>query len=141
MNNSSFWGSGWSFPPTFDLANKQLQLVHKTANINQSINIILSTMRGERSMLPDFGSNLGWYLFKNIDATAQGEIIQSVKRSLLDHEPRIDVTDVSLMLSGDAEPSVEVMIAYSVRKTNGRYNHVFPFSVNEGTHLPKQLRG
>ena len=139
--DSYFWGSGWSFPPTFDLGNCQLQLVHDEANINQSIDIILNTLRGERSLQPDFGSDVHSYVFSSIDENVKGEIALSVEQTLLDHEPRIDVEKVSVEIEGDTELTAMVNIAYSIRLTNSRHNHVFPFSVSEGSNLPGHYRG
>ena len=109
--------------------------MHKEANINQSIDIILSTLRGERSVMPAFGSNLRAYLFENMDETTQGEIIESVESVLLDYEPRISVDEVNVVIHGKTEPIVEVIISYTVRKTNSRHNHVYPFAVNEANNL------
>ena len=75
MTKSGFWVSGWSFPPRFESANNQLNLVHKESNINQSIYIILNTRRGERSLSPSFGSDLSSYLFSKMDSTLKGEIV------------------------------------------------------------------
>ena len=141
MDKAHFWGTGWSFPPTFDLVNGQLQMVRDVQNINQSIDIILSTLRGERSLLPDYGSDVRTYLFKNIDETVKGQIAHSVSQNLLDHEPRIDVDQVSVEVEGDTEPTVIVSIQYLIRSTNSRHNHVFPFSIGEGTNLPAHYRG
>ncbi|MFT5654881.1 MAG: phage baseplate assembly protein W [Arenicella sp.] len=141
MNDSHFWGTGWSFPPTFDLGNCQLQLVRDEININQSIDIILSTLRGERTLLPDFGSDVCRYLFKDADETVTGEIAYSVRHNLLDHEPRIDVDDVTVDIEGETELTIIVNIVYTIRSTNSRHNHVFPFSVAEGTNLPSNYRG
>lgn len=138
--DSNFWGSGWSFPPTFDLDNNRLQLVHKEQNINQSIDIILKTLRGERSMNAWFGSNIGSFIFKNIDANTKGQILESVKNTLLQHEPRIDVDDVILTVSDD-QTMVNLFIDYTVRNTNSRYNHVYPFALFEGSNLPLRING
>ena len=140
-SESHFRGTGWSFPPTFDLGNYQLQLVHDEANIIQSIDIILTTLRGERSLLPDFGSNLSHYVFNSVDENLKGEIAQSVEQTLLDQEPRIDVEEVTVEFEGDSEIRIVVTIAFSIRLTNSRHNHVFPFSVSEGSNLPDHYRG
>ncbi|HTR00575.1 MAG TPA: GPW/gp25 family protein [Candidatus Acidoferrum sp.] len=135
MIESGFWGSGWSFPPTFELANYQLNLVHNQDNINQSIDQILNTRKGERSLYPAFGSDLNLYLFKAVDATLKGEIVNSVKASLLDLEPRINVTAVTVDVPDPLNGLVQVGIQYVIKKTNTRHNHVYPFFLNEGTGL------
>ena len=50
QNNSQFLGRGWQFPPSFSGASKQVQMIDAEANINQSIDLILQTQRGERSL-------------------------------------------------------------------------------------------
>lgn len=132
--DSSFLGTGWSYPPMFDNAQHQLLLSSGVDNINQSINVLLRTRKGSRPLKPDYGCNLSSYVFRRIDATVTEEIIQSVKGTLLDGEPRIDVGKVELSLSRDGA-LVHVNIQYTVRQTNARHNHVFPFSQYEGTNL------
>ncbi|MBU0914118.1 MAG: GPW/gp25 family protein [Gammaproteobacteria bacterium] len=135
MNESSFLGTGWSFPPVFDNANYQLQLSSGESNINQSIDLLMKTPRGSRSLMPNYGCDLCRYLFCRLDATLQEEIIQSVKTTLLNSEPRISVEDVDISLSEDGSIAT-LSISYKIKQTNTRHNHVFPFSLLEGTHLP-----
>ncbi|KTB65399.1 GPW/gp25 family protein [Pseudomonas syringae] len=134
MEDSSFLGSGWSYPIVFEDANLQLRMSAAVENINQSIHLLLNTPIGSRSLLPDYGSKLSTFLFRHIDATAQEEIIQSVTFTLLNGEPRIDVENVRLSVN-DGGATVEVFITYVVRQTNARHNHVFPFSSLEGSNL------
>ena len=135
MNDSSFLGSGWSFPPTFEVGNYQLNMSHKQNNINQSIDIILQTPQGERSIMPLFGSTLHSFLFKNMTTLLQNEIIDAVKSALLDYEPRITVDNVVLEVISGEQYGVAIQIYYTVKKTNSRYNHVYPFIQNEATNV------
>lgn len=134
MNESKFLGTGWTFPPVFANSNYQLQLTGGERNIAQSIDLLLQTARGSRSLMPDFGSNLSGYVFRHIDASLQAEITQSVKNTLLDGEPRITVESVDFSTSEDGA-AVALSIAYRIKQTNSRHNHVFPFSLLEGTNL------
>lgn len=135
MSESSFWGSGWSFPPTFEVGNYQLNMSHKQHNINQSIDIILQTNQGERSLMPLFGSPLRSFLFRNLDVPLQNEIIDAVKAALLDYEPRITVDNVVLEALPEGRSGVAICIFYTVKTTNSRYNYVFPFVHNDATNL------
>lgn len=135
MEDSFFWGSGWSFPPTFELANQELNLTHKEENINQSIDLIMRTYRGERSMIPDFGSELRSFLFQTANETLEEEVGNSIKTTLLEYEPRITVNEVNATFRDEREGLIEVNVSYTIIKTNTRHNHVFPFSVQEGTNL------
>ena len=132
--DSSFLGAGWAFPPAFDNATGRLQMTSGVSNINQSIDTLLQTMRGSRSMLPDFGCNLFSYLFQRLDATLEGEIVQSVKVCLLNSEPRIVVENVTVSQGGDGA-TIDLSIEYRIKLTNTRHNKVFPFSLLEATNL------
>lgn len=134
MNESSFLGTGWSFPPVFDNANYQLQLSGGENNINQSIDLLLQTPVGSRSLMPTYGCDLFRYIFRRVDATARAEIIQSVKQTLLYSEPRISVENVDVADTADGT-SLAINISYKIKQTNTRHNHVFPFSLIEGTNL------
>lgn len=139
--SDQFLGQGWQFPPSFSTANKQVVMTESENNINQSIDLILNTQRGERSLSPDFGSNLRSYLFAIQDATLKGEIAQSVKFALLQNEPRILVEEVNVEFKSDPDGLVAVGVIYTIKTTNTRHNHVFPFSILEGTNLTARQQG
>jgi phage baseplate assembly protein W len=133
-----FLGSGWSFPVTFSVGNHQLVLTRFENNIADSINIIMQTNIGERSMEPQFGSGLQQYFFKEMNETLRGEIKDTIAASLLKNEPRIEVLNVEVeyidVLSGTAEVSID----YKYNQTNTRHNYVYPFYLKEGTNLGKR---
>lgn len=134
MNENTFLGQGWAFPPTFDNALYGVGLSAGVENINQSIDLVLKTPKGSRSLMPNFGSNLFSFVFRRMNATLQAELVQSVKRTLLNFEPRINVLEVDVTMSSDAG-IVYVNIVYLIIQTNARHNHVFPFSLIEATNL------
>jgi hypothetical protein len=80
---NAFLGTGWSFPVTFSAGNHRLNITSNAANINESINIILNTRKGERTLEPNFGSGLQQFMFRKIDNTLKGEIIETIQFSLL----------------------------------------------------------
>lgn len=135
MEEYHFWGAGWSFPPVFQAGNKQLVLREKEENINQSIEVVLKTMQGERNFYPQFGSGLRQFLFRDMNESLIGEIRDEVKQTLVRYEPRISLDEVQVDFSKKLPGYAEIKIFYTVRKTNTRHNHVFPFSMREGTNL------
>lgn len=130
-------GSGWSFPVTFTAGSYQLNLTAYEENVNNSINAILLTRRGERCLEPQFGSGLHQFLFRQMDETLKGEIIDSVKTSLLHNEPRIAVLSVTVNFTDIPNGFIEVIVKYRYNQTNTRHNYVFPFHLKEGTNLRK----
>ncbi|PCK08964.1 MAG: hypothetical protein COA42_06395 [Alteromonadaceae bacterium] len=130
-----FLGSGWSFPPTFESANKGLNMTNGDTNIGQSIDLILQTPLGSRSLSVDYGSLLHEFVFRKIDATLQEEMEKSIYNTLLQNEPRIEVNNINVEVVDYAGGSLAIEIDYSVIESNSRHNHVYPFSVLEGTNL------
>jgi phage baseplate assembly protein W len=65
----AFLGKGWSFPPTFDLSSRSLQISVAEKDIQESLHILLTTRIGERIMQPRYGCNLEDYVFENINRT------------------------------------------------------------------------
>ena len=134
MNDDSFLGRGWAFPPVFEKSSMRLLMTAGEDNVNQSIDLLLKTPRGSRSLKPAYGSDLFRFMFRRIDASLQQEIIESVKTTLLNNEPRIVVENVSVTLD-DGGAMVAVTVDYIISRSNSRHNHVFPFSLLEGTNL------
>ncbi|MFK8005450.1 MAG: GPW/gp25 family protein [Saprospiraceae bacterium] len=126
----TFLGTGWSFPPNFDRKLKSVELVSDQIDINQSLEILLSTRLGERIMLPKYGCDLNELVFESMNTTFETYITDLVKSAILYHEPRIDME--SLEFENDQnEGKLLIIINYKIRITNSRSNFVFPFYKNE----------
>lgn len=137
-NDTAFLGSGWAFPVSFSANNHQLNLSANETNINESINVILNTRKGERTLEAEFGSGIQQFMFKKIDSTLKGEIIETIKFALLRYEPRILVQDVRVASTDIVNGTIEILITYIYSKTNTRHNYVFPFYLKEGTNLDRK---
>jgi len=134
-NTNSFLGRGWAFPPVFNRNTHSVELVEDEADILNSLEILLSTRRNERIMLPGYGCNPDELLFKPLDLALKTYLADQIKTAILYHEPRIDVTRVSLEESGMQDGVVLIKVEFVVRKTNSRKNMVYPFYKNEGNEL------
>ena len=130
---SSFLGTGWSFPPTFSRLNYSVDLVSDDQDIRETLWILFSTQLGERIMLPEYGSLLWKMVFQNITTTLTTQLADVVRQSILYWEPRINVDDVSVQPSASVTGLVLILVDYTIRKTNARNNLVFPFYMQEGT--------
>lgn len=140
INNSNelenhFLGSGWAFPVTFSVGNYRLSTSWYEDNVNDSINIILQTNIGERSMQPNFGSGMQQYFFRKMSDNLKGQLADSVKNALLHYEPRITVQDVKVSYADIVNGLVEINIFYVYNQTNSRHNYVYPFHLKEGTNI------
>jgi len=134
IEENTFLGRGWSFPPTFSRGAYGVDLVDEEEDIRQSLIILLSTTKGERVMQPDYGANMEELLFEPLTISMAKRMSVQIEKAILFFEPRIKVDDVNFVL--DAENGlVEIRIEYTIIATNNRRNIVYPYYLNEGTDI------
>ncbi len=133
---SSFLGTGWAFPPEFDLEAGTVEMVSDYKDIEESLNILLSTSLGERVMQPDYGCNLTDYIFESLNSTLIGIIKHNVENAILYYEPRIVAENVDVT-SADSFDLIEgkftITVEYSIPQTNSRFNYVYDYYLNEAS--------
>jgi hypothetical protein len=134
QNFNSFLGTGWAFPPAFDKDSGNVEMVSNVKDIEESLNILLSTSLGERVMQPRYGCDLHDYLFEPLSSTVIGYIKDRVKTSILIYEPRIvaEKIEVTADESFDLiEGRFTISIEYTIPGTNSRFNYVYDYYSNE----------
>lgn len=131
--SKSFLGKGWSFPPTFSRKMATVAMESEEEDIKQSLQIILSTRPTERVMNPDFGCELNQFIFEEISQNLITSLQNAVADAILYHEPRIEVgaDDITISDSEANQGLLFISINYLVRRTNSRFNLVYPFYINE----------
>lgn len=134
-DENTFLGEGWSFPPHFDKTTGTLTTTVGVVDINQSLEILLSTRLGERIMVPNYGCNLEEMIFQSLDVTLKTYIKDLITTAILYHEPRIDVVTIELDTTNELEGEILIRIEYLIRNTNSRANMVFPFYKVEGSEV------
>lgn len=127
----AFLGTGWSFPPTFDKASGGVVMLSNEEDIQNSLQVLLSTRVGERIMQPDYGCNMDVLLFEPINQSLITYIKDLVFTAIYYFEPRINPENVTIEAT-EEEGTVLVKVDYTIRTTNSRHNLVFPFYLNEG---------
>ena len=135
MEEKSFLGIGWGFPPTFDKENAEVIMVTKEEDIRQSLHIFFQTNLGERLMRSDYGCVIHNYLFDRTDDNLLGRLSFEIKQGLKTYEPRIIVHDVNASKSDAINGLIHLEVVYEIHSTNVRDNIVFPFYLNEGTEI------
>jgi uncharacterized protein len=133
---TSFLGTGWSFPPQFSKASREVKIISDEEDIQNSLEVLLATKVGERIMQPGYGCNLDALLFEPINLSLQTYIKDLVSTAILYYEPRIKPENVTLN-STDTEGVILIEVDYIIRTTNTRHNLVFPFYMDEATLLNK----
>jgi phage baseplate assembly protein W len=130
---SEIIGSGLAFPLHVD-ARGAIALAAGEEDIEQAINLILSTAPGERPMRPEFGCAVHDCVFERIDADTLARIDQAVRIALDRWEPRIDLDDVAFETRREGE--LLVHLRFRLRATNDVRNLVFPFYVVPAEEAP-----
>lgn len=130
-----FLGTGWDFPPSFPKKGKTVAMTADEKDIRKSLEILLSTNVGERLMQPNYGCNMDKLLFEPMDASLKTYIKDIVETAILYYEPRIEANSIDLDMSRQLEGIILVLIDYTVRTTNSRFNFVYPFYLNEANTL------
>ena len=133
MNGREFLGRGVKFPLQVDPRSGKLAMSSEEEDIREAIQIILNTVRGERVMRPDFGSNVMNYVFAPASSSTRESLAAHVRDTLTLQEPRIIDVQASCREIGGMAGGVLVEVSYTVRSTNNRYNHVYPFYATEGS--------
>ncbi len=133
MDGKEFLGRGLKFPLQVDARTGKLAMVSHEDDIREAIGIILHTVQGERVMRPDFGSNILDYTFAPASSSTREAIARQIREQLLYQEPRITDVDVRCRQLDQQTGAIVVDVAYTVRSTNNRYNHVYPFYLTEGS--------
>ena len=129
--STSFLGTGWAFPPSFNKVQATVAMTSDEEDIQRSLHILLSTRRGERVMQPTYGCNLDVLLFEPISLTLITYITDLIKTAILYHEARIALNKVNVSDSDMVEGVVLIEVAYTVKSTNSRFNYVYPYYKNE----------
>jgi phage baseplate assembly protein W len=126
-----FLGIGWKFPLQVTPGGKIAQAKYEQ-RIEESIYLILSSAKGERVMLPDFGCGIHDLVFAPNNPMTLTVVVQTVRQALVAYEPRIDVLDVSAETAPEEPNLLLIRINYRIRANNAVGNLVYPFYITEG---------
>jgi phage baseplate assembly protein W len=133
----AFLGNGFAFPLQIT-ARGGFAFAAYEADVEQSIFNILSTAKGERVMVPDFGCGMHDLVFSPNTSTQAGAVASEVREALVRWEPRIDVVSIDVSIGGDQGELLLIRIDYSIRSNNAFYNTVYPFFISDPQTLASQ---
>lgn len=126
----AFLGVGWKFPLQVNPAGG-LALSLYEQRVEESIYLILSTAKGERLMLPDFGCGIHDLVFQVNDSRTRTIVVDQVRESLTKFEARIDVLDISADSAPEQPNLLLIRVNYRIRANNAIGNLVYPFFIQE----------
>ncbi len=133
-DNNSFLGRGWAFPIAFSEGASSVEMVENEKDIEQSLKILLSTMKRERVMFHDYGVDLQEMIFEPLSTSTATILTEKIGHAILFHEPRIVLDGITYDQDVN-EGLIILKIEYTIVATNTRTNVVYPFYFIEGTDL------
>lgn len=86
--------------------------------VNQHVNSLISTIEGERVMLPTYGLNLAGLVFNNDNAALLAVMEQDVTRQFAKWEPSIQVTSVSPSSATDMQQGIAAVNVGYIQGSN-----------------------
>ena len=93
--------------------NSDLIAIKNETAIARSIRNIVFTLPGEKFFNENFGSNISKSLFENIDEISASIIVDEIRQSIGNYEPRVRLIDVQAYPDYDNN-SFDVTIIYQV---------------------------
>ena len=130
----SFLGTGWAFPPEYSKTTCQPLMVSDEEDIWQSLQILFSTSLKERRITPDYGCNLEDFVFGTVNISLLALLEEMIREGISLHEPRIKLDDLRIA-PNELEGRLDILLVYTVRATNTRFNRVYPYYYQEGTNV------
>ena len=123
---SEIVGRGWSFPPRVD-PQGGIALTNERSELNEALNIILSTSPGQRVMRPTFGCRLHELVFAPNNSYTAAQARRYVEEALGMWEPRIHVMQVEVGPDPRDHSRLLIEIEYEIKATHDRRSLVYPF--------------
>ena len=93
--------------------NNDLIAIKNENAIARSVKNIVFTLPGEKFFNPNFGSQISKVLFENIDDITASVIVDEIKESIRNFEPRVELLDVQSFPNFDNN-QFDVSITYEI---------------------------
>lgn len=103
--------------------------------IGESIYTILSTKKGERLFIPDFGSDLYKCVFEQNTLICKDLIKFYIQDALSNWEKRIVIEDIKVNDMDEDNHIIPIDIKYHLANSNIQGNYVYPLNVDENGNI------
>lgn len=117
---------GWGFPIGISETGK-IKTTTGRRLIEQSIQLVLSTSKGERVTRPEFGCELNQLVFAPNNPDTLGRIVSTINEALAQWEPRVTIENVEAQPSSTDPARVDISIECTIDETGERLDldHLF----------------
>ncbi|WP_342265325.1 GPW/gp25 family protein [Cardinium endosymbiont of Philonthus spinipes] len=115
-DDNNFLDTGWKFPPSFNHHSSTVDMVNGLSDIKESLIILMRTRVGERIVEAQYGCDLTPLAFQQLDLNLETFMVNNIKQTIAEHEPRVEVLDVQLTTPNDGEGAIDIHVRYKVKK-------------------------
>ena len=130
-DNIEFLGKGWGFPPSFTKGGRHLEFVYGEKTVEQSLWILLRTLKGERLLEQQYGCDLNAHIFAEKSRDMIAQLKHKVTQAIINFETRIKINEIDVTEDARQQDVILLKIDYTIKTTNSRFNMVYPFYLNE----------
>ena len=104
-----------------------MALTNERNELQQSIQVILSTSPGQRVMRPRFGCKIQELVFAPNNSHTTAQVRRYVEEALGMWEPRINLIHVDVKPDPQADSALLIEVSYEEKTTRDRRSLVYPF--------------
>lgn len=126
MKSTDILGIGWSFPVAVDSCGR-IALTRGEVDIEQAVQTIVLTPKGQRVMRPRFGCRIHELIFDPNNLSTISLAQRYVREALEMWEPRIRVLSVDVSHEPDNPEQLSIHVQYQVKATYDNRALVVPF--------------
>ncbi|HWZ23618.1 MAG TPA: GPW/gp25 family protein [Cytophagaceae bacterium] len=114
--------TGWKFPPVFDFKSRKIVMVSEEEDIRESLEILFSTRKGERNMLPEYGCDLHKVTFDSINGDSISHLQNVIQEAIDKFESRITLENIEIDTEKKIEGLIIILIYFTINNTNKATN-------------------
>ena len=129
MEGTDFLGTGWRFPPQFSKKGRNVLLASDGDEIRESLEILLSTLLGERLYHPGFGCDLKRFMFEEVNSVMVAEMQKMIAAAIYAYEPRVEVLAITITEADENAETLLINIDYKIIATNSEESMVYLLSL------------
>ena len=112
---NDYLGTGWKFPPSFDHHSNSVEMVSGQEDIKESLIILMRTRVGERTMEQGYGCDLTPLAFQQLDLNLETFMVNNIRQTIMEYEPRVDVLEVKLTTPDNGEGAIDIHLTYKIK--------------------------
>lgn len=91
-------------------------------HIEENITQILTTLKGERAMLPNYGCEVDFSLFENIETPLYNILVRELVQSITSQESQIDLSPEDVHITSE-DNKVLVSLRYTLKVDGSSHNY------------------